>query len=221
MVVWTISAEAGTGSDQVASSLANTAGVPLYDRSALALLARELDPDAIGVERIDDLEECVCSGGLTLMALGVPFSPVAADAVRRLQLHHALPGLGRAVTASAARQCCVLATPGAFAALGDHPAAIHVRLRAPFDWRVAAYARANLLSSRAAEKAVRHDDHLKHTWLRSLYRVDIADPRHFALVLDASRLSPERLVETMLAAGGVEAAALAVPEHRDKLDILH
>ncbi|MEO9175670.1 MAG: cytidylate kinase family protein [Gaiellales bacterium] len=220
MVVWTISAEAGTGCDQVASDLATAAGVPLFDRSALALLAAELDPELIGSQRIDDLEECVGGGGLTLMALGVPFSPVAADVVRRLQLHHSLPALGRVVAASAARQCCVLAAPGAFAALGDHPAAVHVRLRAPFDWRVAAFARASLTSRRAAEKAVRHDDQLKHAWLRSLYHLAIDDPGNYALVLDASRLGPDRLVETMLAAGGVAAAAAAPSGQRDTLDSL-
>jgi hypothetical protein len=220
MVVWTISAEAGTGCDQVASDLATAAGVPLFDRGTLALLAQELDPELLGGERIDDLEECVGGGGLTLMALGVPFSPVASDVVRRLQLHHALPVLGRTVIASAARQSCVLAAPGAFAALGDHPAAIHVRVRAAFDWRVAAFARTNLVSRRAAEKAVRRDDHLKRAWLRSLYHVDIDDPGHFALVLDASRTCPDRLVETILAVGGVTAVAPAAPDHRDKLDIL-
>jgi hypothetical protein len=217
MVGWTISAEAGTGCDQVATSLATAAGVPLFDRNALAQLAQELAPDVIGAERIDDLEECVGGGGLTLLALGVPFSPVASDVVRRLQLHHALPALGRTVAANAARECCVLAAPGAFAALGDHPAAIHVRLRAPFEWRVAAYARANLMSRRGAEKAVRHDDRLKHAWLRSLYRVDIDDPSSFSLVLDASRLCPDRLVSTLLAAGGVAATS----EQAEALDILH
>jgi hypothetical protein len=43
----------------------------------------------------------------------------------------------------------------------------------------------------------------------SLYRVDIDDPRLFSLVLDASRFSPHLLVETLLAAGGVEAALVA------------
>ncbi len=217
MVVWTISAEAGTGGDQVASALAGAAGVPLFDRSALELLARELDPDVMGGARIDDLEECVGSGAVTLLSLGVPFSPVSSDAVRRLQLQHALPKLGRAVAASAAQCCCVLVGPGAFAALGDHPAAVHVRLRAPFDWRVSTYGRTHLVNRKSAEKAVRHDDHVKRAWLRSIYRVDIEDPRHYGLVVDASRLSQERLVETMLAAGG--ATAVAPVEQPEKLDV--
>jgi cytidylate kinase len=38
-----------------------------------------------------------------------------------------------------------------------------------------------------------------------LYHVDIDDLRLFSLDLDASRFSPDRLVQTLLAAGGVEA----------------
>jgi cytidylate kinase len=203
MAVWTVSAEEGTGGDAVAARLAAAAGVELYDRDALALLARELDPEITSGRKIEELERCVGSGGMTLLSLGVPFSPGAAEAARQLQLHHALPELGRAVTRRAAAHSCVLVASGAFAALRDHCSAVHVRLRAPLDWRVAAYQREHLVARRVAEKAVRHDDHVKHAWIKSLYRVDIGDLNQFSLVLDVSRFSCDRLVETLLAAGGV------------------
>jgi cytidylate kinase len=40
-----------------------------------------------------------------------------------------------------------------------------------------------------------------------LYGVDVNDTRHFALTIDASRFSPDRIVETLLAAAGVSSAA--------------
>jgi cytidylate kinase len=203
MAVWTVSAELGTGGECVAADLAAAAGIPLIDRDALALLARNLNPDVTGPGTIDDLERCVGKGGMTLLALGVPFSPLAGDMVRQLQLHHALPELGRAVTAQAARQPCVIAAAGAFAAMDAHPGAVHVRLRAPLECRIARYAREQLVSHRCAEKAVRRDDQRKHAWLRSIYHVDIEDPRHYSAVLDTSRFTTERLVETLLALGGV------------------
>ena len=46
--------------------------------------------------------------------------------------------------------------------------------------------------------------------MRSLYRVDIDDVRLFSLVLDASRFSPQRMVEILLIAGGVRAAQSVV-----------
>ena len=101
-------------------------------------------------------------------------------------------------------------TPGAFAALSEHPSALHVHLRAPLEWRIAAYQRERLVDRRHAEKALKHDDQRTHAWVRSLYHVDVDDARHFSLVLDASRFSCERLVETLLAAGGVQSGVVAV-----------
>jgi cytidylate kinase len=97
----------------------------------------------------------------------------------------------------------------AFAALSHHASAVHVRLRAPLEWRIAAYQREHLVDRRCAEKAPKHDHHRKRAWVRSLYSVDMDDTRLFSLVLDASRFSPERRLETLLAAGGVQAALVA------------
>jgi hypothetical protein len=204
MAVWTVSAEQGTGGDRIAASLAAAADVELIGRDTLALLAHDINPDVMGADTIDELERSVGRGGVSLLALGVPFSPFAGVMVRQLHLQHALPELGRAVTAQAARRPCVIAAAGAFAAMETHHAAIHVRLRAPLDWRVAQYSRGHLVDRRCAEKAVRGDDHRKHAWLKAIYHVDIDHPRHFALVLDVSRFSPDRIVETLLVAGGVE-----------------
>jgi hypothetical protein len=208
MAVWTVSAEEGTRGDQFAASLAAASDVPLLDRSALSSLAAELHPDLGTLAEIDELEKRVGSW-LALLALGLPFSPDAANAAREIQLHRALPELGRAVTAEAARRPCVIYAPAAFAAMPKHPGAVHLRLRAPLEWRIAGYARDHIVDRRCAEKAVKHDDHLKHAWVKSLYHVDISDTRHFAVVLDASRFSLERLVDIALAAGGATAVEIA------------
>jgi cytidylate kinase len=103
----------------------------------------------------------------------------------------------------------VIYAPAAFAALSQHPSAVHVRLWAPLEWRVATYEREHLVDRRRAEKALRRDDPDKRAWVKWLYHVDIDDLRLFSLDLDASRFSPDRLVQTLLAAGGVEAALMA------------
>ena len=66
-------------------------------------------------------------------------------------------------------------------------------------------ARAHLVDRRCAEKTLKHDDHLRHKWVKTLYHVDIDESRLFPVVLDASRFSTDRLVETLLMAGGVAA----------------
>jgi cytidylate kinase len=100
----------------------------------------------------------------------------------------------------------VIYAPGAFAVLADCAPAVHVRLRAPLEWRIVNHQREELVDRRCAEKRLRNDDHRKQAWVKSLYRVDLDDTRLFSLVLDASRFSPDRLVDTLLAAAGVAAA---------------
>ena len=199
MAVWTISAQAGTGGDDLAARLAVAAGVPLLDRKTLALFAHALNPV---VENGEELEARV-GGPLNLAALSMAMTTSSVDAFQELQLRPTLPELGRAVVADAARYPCVILATAAFAALPEHPSAIHVRLRAPLDWRIASYRREHLVDRRCAEKALKRSDHLSHTWVKTLYRLDCDDSRLFSVVLDASRFSTDRLVEILLAAGAV------------------
>jgi cytidylate kinase len=200
-VVWTISAQAGTGGEDVAERLAVAAGVPLLDRKTLALFAHELNPL---VEDGEELERRV-GGALNLAALSMAMTTGSLDAFQELQLRKTLPELGRAVVGDAARRPCVIFAAAAFAALAEHPSAIHVRLRAPLEWRIANYQREHLVDRRCAEKKLRHDDHHTHKWVKTLYHVDADESHHFSMVLDASRFSTDRLVETLLASAGVAA----------------
>jgi cytidylate kinase len=208
MTIWTISAQMGTGGDRIAAELAALAGVPLLDRQTLAQFAHELNPDDLEVEDIDQIEE-LFGGRLRALALsmGMTTASVAAAALPEIQLRQKLPELGRALFNEVARQPCVIVSPAAFAVLQEHPGAIHVRLHAPLESRIAAYQREHLVDRGHAEKAISHDDHVKSDLVRSLYHVKIDDDRRFALVLDTSRFSHERLVEILLAAGGKEAPA--------------
>src|SRR5436853_2145388 len=156
MAVWTIAAQEGTGGERIAAELAAAAGVPLLDRGTLAVFAHELDPDRFQVDDLDGVEERF-AGRLNALALsmGLTAGPAAAAAAQELQLLRKLPDLGRAVLGEAARRPCVIVAPAAFAALQEHPAAIHVRLRAPLEWRIAAYRREYLVDRHCAEKALK------------------------------------------------------------------
>jgi hypothetical protein len=205
MTVWTIAAQEGTGGARLAADLALAADVPLLHRTALAALAHQLDP---ACPEDNELERHL-GGRLNTLALSTAITAGSPDAFREIEPRHKLPALGRAVVAETARRPCVIFASAAFAALAQHPAAVHVRLWAPLEWRISAYQREQLVDRRCAEKALKRDDHGKRAWVKSLYHVDIDDLRLFSLVLDASRFSPDRLVQTLLAASGVEAALMA------------
>jgi cytidylate kinase len=131
---------------------------------------------------------------------------VAAVALPEIQFRSRLPELGRAVFREVARQPCVILSPAAFAALAEHPGAVHVRIHAPLETRIAAYQRDHVVDRGHAEKAISRDDHVKSALVRSLYHAGMDDDRLFGLVLDSSRFTPERLVELLLAAGGAQAS---------------
>jgi cytidylate kinase len=199
MAVWTISAQCGTGGAEVARELAARADVPLLDRKSLLAFAIDLDL-VPAVDNVEALEERV-GGRLNALALSAAMSSGSPHAFRELQLRQTLPELGRAVLREAAREPVVIFAPAAFAALGDHPSAVHVRLRAPFEWRVAACQREEVVDRRCAEKTTHHDDDHQRAWVKKLYHVDVDDPRRFSLVVDVSQFRRHQVVELLFASG--------------------
>jgi cytidylate kinase len=203
MAVWTIAAQTGSGGTEIAAELARRAGVALLDREALLALAHELRPE---VREDDDLAARL-GGRLTALSLGAAVSTGSTEAFRELRLRRDLPELGRAVLREAASRPAVILAPAAFAALQDHPSAVHVRLRAPLACRVPAYRREELVDERCAEKALRREDARTRAWVRRLYHVDVDDPALFSLVIDVSRFPRDRVVETLLAAAAAHLPA--------------
>lgn len=197
MAVWTISAQEGAGGEELARRLAGAAGVPLHDRAGLVELA---EANRIDVPDADRLEPGISTP--TAIALSIATGLGSAEAFLELNRRRQLPDLGRRVLREAARSARVIRAPAAFAALGDHPGAVHARIRAPLEWRVEAHRREHLLDQQRALRAVKHDDHEKHAWVHWLYHVDVDDPAQFTLVLDAGRLATDRMVDVLLAAGG-------------------
>jgi hypothetical protein len=116
-------------------------------------------------------------GRLNLSALSIAMSTGSPEAFRELGMLRTLPEFRRTIMRRAAQTRCVILASTGCAALPDHPSAIHVRLRAPLECCIAAYQRENIVDPHRAEKAVKHDDHVKHAWVRTLYGLDINDAR--------------------------------------------
>jgi hypothetical protein len=160
MRIWTISAAAGAGGERTAADLAEVAGVSLFDFKALSSFAGDQLGD---VPDLAHLEERV---GGRLNAIGLSLAMIgsgSALAVSELEFRRTLPELGRAVLGEAVRSSCVILAPSAFLGLRDHVSAIHVRIHAPLEWRIDAYQRDNVIDRPAAERAVKHDDHMTRT----------------------------------------------------------
>lgn len=207
MAVWTISAQPGTPGAEVAAALAARADVPLFDRKALVPIVHELSPE---LSDLDDVEGRF-GGRLNALALAIAMTYGSPGAFRELELRRVLPELGRQVIGEIARQPAVILAAAAAQALRDHPGAVHARLWAPDDWRVAAYSRTELVNRASAARELARADQVERAWVRALFDIRVDDPTLYTVVLNASRFAPDRICDVLLAAAGTG----AVPDLAD------
>lgn len=198
-MIWTIAADAGTGGDLVAAQLAALSGTPLVDVAELARLARLVDPEIGGVEDIRERFGPRLMGQSLSIGVAVG-SPGAGEEIHgRLRFSE----LAKSSVREAARRPGVIVAAGAFAALRDHPTALHVRISAPTQWCIDSVRRDHLIAREAAARLIKEDARKTRRWVKALYGVDINDPRRFSFVIDGSRLPPERIARSLLAAAAV------------------
>lgn len=103
----------------------------------------------------------------------------------------------------------VLLGRGNYVALGGLAGVLNVRLRAPFEWRVARTMEERGLADRGlAESAVREGDKVRSSFVSSVYGIRWDSMEKFDLVIDSSKVSPS------MAASWIAEAAKALPEAR-------
>ena len=84
--------------------------------------------------------------------------------------------------------------------LRDHPDALHVRLDGPAEKRVAQAMKIEGLSREDAERLRKEGDRAREAYVRHFYNCDAKDPSLYHLVIDSTALSPEAVVEVIVAA---------------------
>jgi cytidylate kinase len=198
MTVWTLSMEEGTGGEEIAATLAAAADAPLIDREAEAAIAQVLSwhPDDV-----DQFEHHLPG---PLYRIGLSLSAAQGYAIpdqSRLNVPVVRETTER-IFQEAARWPCVLLGRAGFRIVADHPGALHVRLRAPFEWRVRHHARVHLITAVEAAEVIRKEDHARETYVKRLYDIRLDDPANFHLVIDVSRLDRDTVVRVLLEAAG-------------------
>jgi hypothetical protein len=84
--------------------------------------------------------------------------------------------------------------------LADHPGALHVRLDAAADRRVAQAMRLSGLDEREARREQRDADRARDAYVRHFYGADAADPHLYHLVLDSTAIGVETCAELVATA---------------------
>jgi cytidylate kinase len=217
MTVWTIDAELGTDGTEIARGVAKRAGVPLVDRQFALALAL-----ALGMT-VDDARELNEEGNRTLVRAGLiagmitPVGPLAAAELSRLDRR-------REVLSSTARKAatapCVIVGRCAYAILADHPAALHVRIVAPRRWRARHLASTACIPLRRARRELARSERRRRSMARQIFGRNGRSAAGFHIVLDASRLAPDAMVDLLLAVGThvspVEDSSLTVLSQQSK-----
>jgi hypothetical protein len=166
----------------------------MLDRESLLHLTGE-------TESLEDVDRHLYRG---VRKLGLQFAVGfgAAEAAQELTFLKQLATTSRPAWEELGHSRCVIYAPSAMGALSDHCSALHVRMWAPFDWRVEQYARGHVCSAAKARDEVKKLDRLQHDFARQLFGLNLDDLHRFGLAIDASLMDRDRIVETLLSAGG-------------------
>lgn len=197
MYVVTLSAAYGAGGGIVGPAVAESLGVPFIDRAIPARVATDL-----GVTLEDALEhDDQCKGWLQrVLSAAAPLSSdfmigYAPPRTALLPDTEFVACTEAAIRATIAEQGGVILGRAAALVLREHPTARHVRLDGPVERRVRHAMRTLDLSEEEARDALERNDSARTGYVRHFYRTDPADPRHYDMLLDSTRMSTETCVK--------------------------
>jgi cytidylate kinase len=182
----TISREVGALGTTVGTEVATRLGWPLYDHEIINKIAEEMGKPTTHVRGVDErqfswLEEC-------LAGLMSEYRVNPSEYLKHLI--GTVRGLG-------ARGRCVIVGRGANFILPPETT-LRVRLVADLKDRINVIGRLRGISDRDARRWIEEVEKERTRFVQSNFGKDVADPRHYDLVLNTSRLSPEECAETII-----------------------
>ncbi|MEV0630321.1 cytidylate kinase-like family protein [Nonomuraea wenchangensis] len=204
MRVVTISATYGTAGGQIGPAVAERLDVPFVDRAIPGAVARELGCTLEEALAHDDRAE----HGLGRLIYGAMRLPTVAFGGVDMYVPGALPHAPEEFVRRAERMMretarerggVFLGRAGALV-LADEPGALHVRLDAPLPRRVRQAAALAGTDEGEARRVVDDNDRARAAYWRHFYRADPADPGHYHLVVDSTRIPVAACVELIVLA---------------------
>jgi cytidylate kinase len=205
--VVTISATYGSGGGFVGPRVAERLGVRFVERAISVAVAEQLavaegTGPAAGFEVVEDMEDGLGSGLVRWLSsyaalgevwAGVPFPDHDYD-----------ESAYRAHVASVLRQQAavgaVILGRGGQVVLRDCLHALHVRLDGPVERRIAQAVDLGGIDPATAHSAQQRTDAARNRYFHRLYRGNLADPRYYHLVIDATSVPWATCVDIIVAA---------------------
>jgi cytidylate kinase len=211
MALVTISAPYGTGGSRIGPEVARRLDARFLDRAIPTAVADRL---AVPLEQALQRDEAV-SGVLSRVLLG--FGPAAevvttaAVPIEVLSDRQYLQATEQVLREHAEGGRAVILGRAAAVVLADVPQALHVRLDAHPERRIAHGMAAEGVDRATAERHLRDTDRARDAYVRHFYRCDAADPRLYHLVIDSTTLGPDACVELIVTAARDRARSDAPP----------
>jgi cytidylate kinase len=188
----TISRQLAAGGSQVAEAVAEALSFRLVDRALADSVAARAGVPREDVARLEERTPGFFERFLHASAaeLPDPFVPPsgALEDLEEARLVRATRALVREL---AARGRVVIVGRGAWAILAGDAAALHVRVVAPREQRIARLVERLRTDARTAQQLLARSDAERARYFRTYYGLELDDPTHFDLVVNTARLGIE------------------------------
>jgi cytidylate kinase len=185
----TLSRQLGAGGSEVAEAVAEALAFRLVDRALVDSVAARAGVRPEDVARLEErtpgfLERFLHASAAELPDAFVPPTGALED-FEEAKLVRATRALVREL---AAEGRVVIVGRGAWAILAGDPAALHVRVVAPREQRVARLVERLRSDAKTAQNLLARSDAERARYFQEYYGLDVNDPTHFDLVVNTARL---------------------------------
>jgi cytidylate kinase len=201
MAVITVSRQAASGGDEIATRVAEILGYSIFDKTMMAKLAAEM---GLTEQEILDFSETSYRSRGFLDRLLVRTKTVGevrswtedAQGVRRPEITQisedkAIALVRGVIVAAYQRGEVVIVGRGGQAILKDRPGVLHVRIEAPLANRIERLMEQKELLPNQAEMALDDQDRLARDYVKRYFDLDLAEPIHYHLVINTGLLDRE------------------------------
>ena len=208
----TISREYGSGGGEVATRLAAKLGWQLVDHEIVAQIAERLDITVEEAEAQDEHADSFVSRLLVSMQLASPEipAPFTQPVVRTERMYR--EALRQVVDAAVTARHVVIVGRASQILLADHRDALHVRIVAPLEQRIAYVANREQLNDADARARISMKDRDRAYYIQTQFHRNPDDPHLYDIVLNTGMLSLDAVVDLVCRALSYKAQRLQIPE---------
>lgn len=195
MRIVTVSREYGSGGGEIAARLARRLGWQLVDHEVIVRIAHELDCSEEEAEARDERTEGLVAQILNVMPLVEPAGFVESLGTPGSAALDYQVAVRKVVEAAAAGGQVVIVGRGAQILLADRRDALHVRIVAPVDRRVAYVARREAVDLSAARRRVQRKDKDRVRYTQSVHHHQPSEAHLYDLTINTGILDLDAAVD--------------------------